>query len=327
MYKNQFDKELSNNIFYNAYMFYGQSDYLVDSYSKNIANILANKDEVTKIYFDEYNFKSCKDFLSQSSLFSPTNILLIKTNKKIPKKEVDELISICNINSASKVVFSCVGDTDFRTMAKSFTKKTNSVEVRFFEPFESEAISILATQVAKKNLQCNYGELQYLYNMHHKDLALCINDLEKLSILDEPITINTINKHCFGMGNVSFEEFLYKLFRGENINYDLYMILQEGMNEVNLITQTISFVNELFTIHIYLKLYGELNIKEIWGFNLPAKIAQTRASIARRFGIEDFKEFFNFFSNLELELKTKAKYFDTNSYVQSHFRNFSAKLR
>ena len=41
----------------------------------------------------------------------------------INKKEIDQLISICNTNPDSKVIFACIGDTDFRTMAKSFTKK------------------------------------------------------------------------------------------------------------------------------------------------------------------------------------------------------------
>lgn len=37
MYKNVFDKELANNIIYNGYMFYGQDNYLIETYSNNIA--------------------------------------------------------------------------------------------------------------------------------------------------------------------------------------------------------------------------------------------------------------------------------------------------
>ena len=326
MYKNVFDKEFSSNITYNAYLFYGQSDYLVQDYSDVVSKKLANGDDIFKIYFDEYNFKDCVNYLSQSSLFASNNVLLIKTTKKIPKKELDELISICNTNPDSYVVFSCIGETDFKTMAKSFTKKTSSVEVRFFAPSDQEALQVLSKEVQKRELQCGFGELQYLYNMHQKDLSLCVNDLNKLSILDEPISINVVNSQCFGMGAVNIDEFFNKLFTGKSINRDLYMILEEGMNEINLINQTSTFIQQLFNINTYLKLYGQLNVIEIWGYKLPQNIANSRASIAMRFKTEDFSDMLNFFSTLELELKTKNT-LDVNSYTQAQFRNFSASLR
>lgn len=326
MYKNVFDKEFASGITYNGYMFYGQCDYLVEKYSNDVANKLANGEDIQKIYFDEYNFKECVNFLSQSSLFASNNILLIKTIKKIAKKEVDELISICATNRDSKVIFSCIGETDFKTMAKSFTKKTNSAEVRFFAPTDQEAVQILNKEVQTKNLQCGFGELQYLYNMHQKDLSLCVNDLDKLSILQEPITANTINSQCFGMGAVLLDDFLNKLFSGANINKDLYMLLQEGMNEINLINQTTSFIQQLFNINTYLKLHGQLNVLEIWGYKLPLNIANTRASIAMKFKQEDFLTMLEFFQNLELELKTKNS-LDINSYTQASFRKFSATFR
>jgi len=326
MYKNQFDNEFSSNVIYNGYMFYGQCDYLVDLYSNKVAQKLANGEDVRKIYFDEYNFKECDNFLSQSSLFSSSNILVIKTIKKIPKKEIDQLISLCNTNPGSFIIISCTGETDFKTMAKSFTKKTNSCEVRFFNPTDQEALHTLNSVIQEKNMQCGFGELQYLYNMHQKDLSLAVNDLNKLNILQEKITANIINAQCFGMGAVSIDEFFNKLFTGQSINKDLYMLLEEGMNEINLVNQTTSFIQQLFSINSYLKLNGHLNILEIWGYKLPTNIANTRASIAMKFSQDDFLNMLNFFLKLELELKTK-KYLEINSYTQAQFRNFSASLR
>jgi DNA polymerase-3 subunit delta len=326
MYKNQFDNEFSSNIKYNGYMFYGQCDYLTDNYSTKVAAKLANGEDIRKIYFDEYNYKDCDNFLSQSSLFSDTNILIIKTIKKMPKKELDSLITLCNTNPDSFIILSCTGETDFKAMAKSFTKKTNSCEVRFFNPSDKEAIHILNDVVQEKNLQCGFGELQYLYDMHQKDLALAVNDLNKLEILQSPITANIINTQCFGMGAVSIDDFFNKLFTGQKINKDLYMLLEEGMNEVNLINQTTTFLQQLFNINSYLKLNGQLNILEIWGYKLPANIANTRASIAMKFSNEDFIRMFNFCSDLELDLKTR-KNLDINSYTQAQFRKFSASLR
>ena len=326
MYKNVFDKELATGTTYNGYMFYGLCDYLSEKYANDISVKLAAGDDIYKVYFDEYNFKDCVNYLSQSSLFASNNVLMIKTIKKIPKKEIDELISICNTNPDSYIVLSCIGSADLKTMAKSFTKKTSSVEVRFFTPTDQEALHILNSVCQNKNLQCGFGELQYLYNMHQKDLNLCVNDLDKLSILDKPISVNIINAQCFGMGAVSIDDFFNKLFTGVNINKDLYMILEEGMNEINLINQTTGFIQQLFNINSYLKLYGQLNVIEIWGYKLPLNIANTRASIAMKFKQEDFLRMLTFFQNLELELKTKNT-LDVNSYTQAQFRNFSASLR
>jgi len=321
MYKSEFDKQFNNNQNHNAYMFYGASEYLVESYALKVATRLASGDDIIKIYFDEYDFDNCYNTLTQSSLFSSSNILLLKINKKLPKKEIDKLIDACRLNPSSKLVIACLGEVDFKTMAKSFTAKTSSVEVRFFAPYDNEAINILS-EVAKANgVQTDSNSLMFLYNMHQKNLSLCISDLSKLSILDEVVTSKTINNHCFGLGTVDLEEFLIKLFSKININKDLYFILEEGINEIQLITRITGFVQQLFMINSYLKLHGTLNIKEIWGYPLPKNIANTQANLATKYKREDFLYMLNFLQDLELELKS-SKIDDANAYVQAKLRNF-----
>lgn len=321
MYKNEFDKQYSNNTNFNAYMFYGQSEYLVEEYALKIAKKHANSEEITKVYFEEYNFDFCNDTLLQSSLFSSTNILLIKTSKKIPKKEVDKLINACEINKDSKVIFACYGQVDFRTMAKSFSKKTNSTEVRFFIPYDNEAINILYEKSQNLGIKTDANSLMYLYNMHQKDLSLCMSDLHKLSLLNEQISSKTINKHCFGLGRIDMEDFLVNLFTKQNINKDLFFLLEEGINEILLITRISTYLQQLFMINSYLKLHGVLDIKAIWGYALPKNIAQIQSSIASKFKKEDYIYMMNFLQDLELELKSE-QIIDTNAYVQAKLRVF-----
>ena len=322
MYKNEFDNLFNNsNLDFNSYMFWGANDYLVDEYSLKVAKKLANGEDINKIYFEEYDFDSCYDTLSSSSLFASSNILLIKTNKKIPKKDVDKLIQVSSVNADSKVIFACIGDVDFKTMAKSFTKKTNSAEVRFFTLFDNEAINILLNKANEFGVQTDGNTLMHLYTMHQKDLALCISDLNKLSILEEQISSKTINNHCFGLGSVDMEDFLVKLFSKQKIGKDLYYLLEEGMNEIQLISRITIYLQQLFMINTYLKLNGTLNIKEIWGYPLPKNIANTQASIATKFKQNDYIYMLNYLQNLELELKT-IKSIDINAYVQAKLRVF-----
>ncbi|MCK5111426.1 MAG: DNA polymerase III subunit delta [Arcobacteraceae bacterium] len=326
MYKNVFDNHLLNKKVFSAYMFYGQSDFLIEHYASKVALSFTSSDDIQKVYFDDYNYNSCLDTLSQSSLFSSHNILLIKTMKKIPKKEVDKLIEACNINQDSHVIFACMGETDFKTMAKSFTAKTNSAEVRFFAPNIGEAVKILNDVAEKQNISFAQGALVHLYEMHEKDLSLCISDISKLSILQEEITTKTITNQCFGMGAVSVDDFLNNLFLGNHFKKDLYKLLEEGINEIYLVNQMTSFVQQLFTINTYLKLHGTLNIIEIWGYPLPKNIANERANIAVKFSQDQYTFMLEQLLKLELELKS-SKITDSNSYIQAYIRRFSASLR
>lgn len=326
MYKNVFDNHLNNQKTFTAYMFWGQSDFLVEDYALRVATNLANGEDIQKVYFDEYNYDTCKDYLSQSSLFSSSNILLIKTTKKIPKKEVDSLIKSCTLNQDSHAIFSCMGGADFKTMAKFFTTKTNSVEVRFFTPNMGEAIEILNQEATISNVKFTQGALAHLYEMHEKNLSLCISDIKKLSILDEEISTKIIINQCFGMGTVSLDDMLIKLFSHQPYNSDLYKLLEEGTNEIYLVNQITTFVQQLFLINTYLELYDSLNIVEIWGYPLPKNIANQRVNIAVKFTIEQFNMMLSYLLNLELELKS-PKISNANAYVQASLRKFSVIFR
>lgn len=326
MYKNEFDNHFKNNKKYSAYMFYGQSNYLIEHYSLMVARSHGSIDECEKLYFDDYNFKYAKDKLLQSSLFSSNNILLIKCDKKIPKKEVDELIQACNTNSDSTVIFSCMGDSDFKAMEKSFSDKTNSVCVRFFKPFDNEAVRLLENEAKSLNINYELSALNHLYFMHKNDLALCVNDLQKLSIFDEKITSNIVNTHCFGIGAVNFEDFLHDLISGKDISDDLSLLLEEGMNEIFLLNQVTSFVQQLFMISSYARTMGQPNPKEILGFIPPKNIWEKKSKLAINIKPEVFEEIFNYLLDIELDFKS-SKIDNQSLYLQSCLRKFTVLFR
>ena len=326
MYRNEFDTQINQNKKFNAYMFYGQSTFLVEYYSSKIANMHAPDGEIEKIYFDDYDFNSVKNMLMQSSLFSNTNTVLIKLNSKRPKKEVDELIKICNINSNSTVILSCLGDGEFKTMANAFNPKSNSVSIRMFSPSNSEAIRILQEEANFLNIDYETSALNYLYFMHKNDLSLCMNDLKKLSILNYKITSTVVSNHCFGIGDVSFEEFLNDLIEGNDISNDLSALLEEGVNEIYLLNQITAYVQQLFMISSYARAIGTPNPKEILGFNPPRKIWDKKSKIAINIKPEIYKEMLQYLLNLELEFKT-SKITNQNLYLQASLRKFTVLFR
>jgi len=326
MYKNEFDNKLRQNVIFNAYMFYGQSAFLIEHYTKLVAQQLGNSDEVEKLYYDDYNFKYAKDKLLQSSLFTSNNILIIKIDKKLPKKEVVELIEACKSNPDSKVIFACMGDSDFKAMGGYFTSKLNAVSIRFFSPFPNEAVRLIEDHAKNLNLNYEMSALNHLYFMHRQDLSLCVNDLEKLSILNQKITTDQINIHCFGIGAVNFEDFLHNLLSSQDISSDLELLLEEGMNEIYLLTQVTSFVQQLFMISSYARVYGAPNAKEILGFVPPKNIWEKKTRLAINIKPEKFLEILEYLLSIELELKS-SKISDSNLYLQACLRKISVLIR
>ncbi len=326
MYKNEFDNLLNQNKFFNAYMFYGQSNFLIEHYTTLVANKLGTSDEIEKLYFDDFDFKYAKDKLLQSSLFASNNILIIKLDKKLNKKECVELIEACNTNSDSKVIFSCMGDNDFKTMGGYFTTKLNAVSVRMFSPFPNEAVRLIEEQAREFNINYEISALNHLYFMHRQDLSLCINDLKKLSILEEKITPNIINKHCFGIGAVNFEDFLHNLMAAQDISNDIETLLEEGMNEIYLLNQIISFVQQLFMISSYIRIYGNANAKEILGFIPPKNIWEKKTRLAMNIKPELFLEILDYLLKIELELKS-SKISEQDLYLQAVLRKMSVLIR
>lgn len=326
MYRNEFDNKLRQNEIFNAYMFYGQSSFLIDYYTNLVADSLGSKDEIEKLYYDDYNFKYAKDKLLQSSLFASNNILIIKIEKKLPKKEVVELIEACSVNPDSKVIFACMGDSDFKAMGGYFTAKLKSVSVRLFSPFANEAVKLIENHARNLNLNYEMSALNHLYFMHRQDLSLCVNDLEKLAILNEKITTDKINAHCFGIGAINFEDFLHNLLSSQDISEELELLLEEGMNEIYLLTQVTSFVQQLFMISSYARVHGAPNAKEILGFVPPKNVWEKKTRLAINIKPEKFLEILTYLLNIELELKS-SKISDSNLYLQACLRKISVLIR
>ncbi len=326
MYKNEFDNLLKQKKKFDAYMFYGQSTFLVEYYTEIVAKSIAQKDEIERVYFDDYNFKEIKDKLLQSSLFSSNNLIVIKTEKKIQKKELTELITACNINPDSTLILACMGDSEFKTMSSSFSSTTNSISVRMFSPFTNEAIKILEHEAKELKIQYEVSALNHLYFMHRQDLSLCINDLKKVAVLNQRITTNIINSYCFGIGNVSFEDFLTDLMFGNDISNELQLLLEEGINEIYLLNQVTSFVQQLFMISAYARLFGTPNAKEILGFIPPKNIWEKKTKLAISIKPKKFQEMFEYLLELELQLKS-SKIDNQNLFLQASLRNFTVKFR
>ena len=327
MYKSEFDKYLRDKKYFSTYMFYGQSTFMIEQYSWIISKIIAKEDDIIKIYFDEYNFKYILNCLQQSSLFASSNVVYLRVDKKIPKKELDLLVEATNKNSSSTLIIACYGDdATFKSMESSLSHKTNSCFVRFFPLKDNEAISYLNNEAKRIGLEYEISAMSHLYFMHKGDLTLCVNDLSKLKVLDEKISSKSVDNYCFGLGAVNFDDFLVNQLSFKDVNSDLDLLLEEGMDSIFIINQITQFVHQLFMISAYARNFGAPKAIDILGFNPPKDVWETKSRLAININPKKYLKLFEFLLNLELDLKS-SKISNTSLFLQANIRKFTALFR
>ena len=206
-----------------------------------------------RLYFDEWNFEQAKNYLSQTSLFGGTNLVVVKHDKKIPKKELDLLVVFANKNADNYFIFAYDGEQkNAKSLTSSFSDKKGGAWVRFFEPNINEGVAALQHKAQKIQLDIDHYALQHLMLLLNNNLALCANELDKLAILGIKITSKDIDKLVYSTAPLATEQLLIRLFNKENITSMITQLLDLGEDEASLLRSTQYFVNQIFLFHAYL---------------------------------------------------------------------------
>ena len=326
MYQNEFDAHLNANRYFKSYMLWGDESYLIDVYTKKIISNLCQPNEVSTMYFKEYDFNKAVGILSSNSLFSDCNVVLIKTDKSIPTKEIKAMQNACESNPNSYLIINCFDDksdkylpTKLKTMSNSFNDKggeINNVNVRFFAMSKYQALEYLKKEASDKAIVANEQSLGYLLDKFDYDMYMCINELGKLAPLNEPLDTQMIDKYCFNLHNINTQDFVMDFFSLNDkakIKQILQKMLLDGYLEVLLINQFNAFVSNLIKIRLYTS-SNSFNIRAIWGYPMPPQVANAHRDIANKFSIASLHKILRFFLKLDLELKTKLPS-NKDSYV------------
>lgn len=311
MYKREFLNLLNQNKLPDSLLLYGACDYQIDHYTQMILKSWeATSDDILTFYYDAYDFKLAKAHLSQSSLFGNQNILHVKSDKPLPKPEIQTLLEITTKSSQSKLLISCYSDdSKLKTFASNFSPKIGGQNVRFFKPNTSEAISYLAQAAKEKGLNIQPYALTHLYGIHNEDLRLAISELDKLSILDKEVQASDIDKLVYGSGMMGVETFIQNILAGKPIANDFKNLLESGqIDEIRLINAMQNYITQLFTFFAYIKLHGSCDARAILGYPLPEHIASIRAKESMRFNIQTYQSLLLILAKTELTLKTQTHY-------------------
>lgn len=268
---------------------------------------------IAKFYHDEYNFASAKAHLSQASLFGGQNVLIIKSEKKVPKKELEILIEYCEKNKENIFVYAYYGD-DHKTYAKA-PAKTKTMCVRFFHPNQGEATFILSQVAREKNVNVDNRSLTHLLSIHNWDVALACNEIEKLKIYDRAITTKDIDNLVFGLAEVNIESFINKILNKKDFKTDLGSMLEHGEDEIRLLTAITSYMTQLYMFHIYIRINGAPNALEILGYPAPKFVVDSKAAMSIKIKPQTYYKLHELL--LESELKMKSSHVDKGAILLS----------
>jgi len=287
-----------------AMLFFGENEYQVANYLQHYINITKAADSMLTLYFDGYSFDRAKTYLSQSSLFGGTNLLIIKREKKIPKKELDILVELVGKNSENFLLFHYQGTaTNAKSLQSSFSPKKGANWLRLFEPNARESIEMLQKKAQNIGLDIDHFALQHLMLVLNNNMALCANELNKLAILEGKVTSKDIDRLVYSTAPMATEQLLIELFQKKPIIETITKLLEVGEDEFSILRSTQFFVNQIFLFHAYMKLNGHIDSKAILGYKLPKPIEDQKANLALRVKSPALLKMFEYLLEIELEMK------------------------
>ena len=305
MYKREFDQLLQRGALPKSLMLYGDNDYYLDTYAEAFIDRTGAREGMLKLYYDEYDFRTAKNHLGQSSLFGDANLLVVRSDRKIPKKELTSLLELAKKSDTNHFLYIYTG-TDFKSLTTAFSKKMAAEHVRFFPPSLREGVEVLQKEARKAGMAIDRYALEHLLMALNLNLALAVNELRKLTILKGPIGAKEIDEHVFSLAPMAMDDFLLALFSRRPLSEVLTKVQQLGEDEYAILRAIQYFVGQLFLFHAYIKLHGAPDSAAILGYRLPKQLEEQRSQLAVKISSQLFGKILDTLAEGELAMKRPA---------------------
>ena len=321
MYRKDLELNLANANLSNYFLLFGADEFQIELFGKEILSFYSSEDaNLLSLYFDEYNYAQASSHLSEQSLFGGKNILYVKSDKKIPAKELKELISLCSKSQDNYFLFELY-ESDMKLVFDT-QKAFGTNFARFFKPSTpDEAINLLAKNSAKIGLNITKNALYELYFTHNENLYLAASELTKLKSLNTHIEQDDVKRLVFGLGGINFDDFFNKFMALKDIKNDFFTYLEDpNFNEILLLNSLYKAFFRLFKIYSYIKINGRLNLDEAIGYQPPVNVANLLKANSLKLSLNAYLEIFKTLNLAELELKTNTK-MDKEIFVLSTILN------
>jgi DNA polymerase-3 subunit delta len=302
MRQGDFANALTHNKLPHALMLFGEAHFMVDRLATLASKHFAQGADVYTLYGHDYSFEQSKAFLSQGSLFGGNNVLVVKTEKKIAKKELDELINITTKNSTTFFIY-CYYGPDHTTCNTAFKKKNITEFVRLFNPFFGEAVAILTQRAQSLGVNIDNNTLIHLYKSQDENIALAYKELEKFAVFSDPIRPKDIDDLAYSLSEVKLDDTIAQLLEKKSYIAHIRKLRESGEEPVRIITAISNYISQLFLFTAYMRIHGKIDAKEILGYVPPKHVIDSKSNLAMRLKPAHYKAILSHLLHTELMLK------------------------
>jgi len=285
-----------------AVMLYGESHFLIEHYTKQLCRV--EDPNILNVYFDEYHHANAKAHLSQGSLFGGRNVLIVKSEKKLPKNDLLAFLELVKKNPDNIFIYAYYGSDFAKSTTSAFSEKTGGVAVRLFRPFPNEARQIVLGEAASRGIDLDPYAASHLLESQNGDLALTINELEKFALLQKRIGVKEINELVYGVAEVKIDQLIDTLLQKGDFVPLMRRLLESGEDEIRLLTALSNHIAQLYLFYASIRLSGTADSAKILGYKLPPRIEQARSQQSLRFKQQHYTRLMTLLCETELKMKS-----------------------
>lgn len=299
MYQKELESYLRHTI-PRAVLLYGEWEFYIEYYAQKIVHAYPQAQK-NLFYFGDYDFKEVLETLSQDSLFGEGNIALLKLDQKLPPKQIHALLDVLALHPKNALViefYQAKSKSEYTQDCKQFATqfkhpkfKNLAIEVRFFTPNSAVLLDLLQERVRVLDLSISEEALALLLEVQNNDVRIVYQDLEKLSLLHRPISIQEVQEHIYGLGGMEIQELFEAIFDYPQRALETLARLQaKGIEEMELVRGLERYFYQLFLFFAYAKGHGSIHAKDILGFIPPQAVLNQLSQRSVR--VQDYQKIF-----------------------------------
>ncbi len=206
------------------YLFYGPDEYGRNKKLEAFCGAILNKKPQTafkKFFFDEEGeLDNLYDFIVPRSLFESAKrvAILKKSLSQLSEDVFKRVVLLLGVDKESVLIFNENWEKEkIPDILKLFIKDGSLKNFYFEKLSESKAKEYLMHEVKSKNMSIEPGVLDYFIRLFDNDIYACVNELERISFLNVPIT----RKLIFSMDEYRQESGIFDFSKAVCSNYSI----------------------------------------------------------------------------------------------------------
>ncbi|QDF64817.1 DNA polymerase III subunit delta [Mycoplasma nasistruthionis] len=292
-------------------LIYGEDRFLIEH---NLGLIKSQYDPNQVVIFQsEPDLEQVYQALNNNSLFASKKLIIIpdiiSAERKFSKNdEQNTQLEVIQKNAFANTIDEIVFVFNSKELPNNaFVKKiAESCETIICNKLSNEElIGIAVNKFGENNIPYKYTDVMYLISVLPNNLSIIMNEIEKICLLNQPLSIELIDSFISKYGSDDPFEFSNAISKNDfNLIWQKYLQKKEAEENISLIiysiTNTFSLVNQIYW---YKK--SNFSISKIAAIlNMNEKRVNIHSWILDKYGYKRVSKILTNLARLDVEIKT-----------------------